>query len=97
MQLYDEIMHKMTLDQLARMVQKGFLYMETNMAAKTDVSRLEERIESLERRVEEGFVAIAREFQDIRNQLKKLDVHDFDILNLQLRMDKVEKKLKTQP
>ena len=84
-------MSKMTLDKLARMVQKGFL----EMATKSDILALEQCIESLERRVEEGFAAVAREFQDIRNQLKRLDIHDVDILNLQVRMDKIEKKLKT--
>ena len=87
----------MTLDKLARMVQKGFLDMETDMAGiRADILKLEQRIERLERRVEEGFAAIARELQDIRDQLKRLDIHDMDILNLRQRVDKIEKQLKTQ-
>lgn len=84
-------MSKMTLDTLAILVQKGFL--ET--AKQSDLLTLTERVDKLEKRMEYGFDMIAQELQDVRNQLKEVDVHSVEILGLQLRLDKIEKKLKT--
>ena len=85
-------MRKMTLDTLARMIQKGFL--ET--AKQVNLLALEKRVDRLEQRVEDGFSMVAQEFKDIHNQLKDVDVRATDIFDLQLRMDKIEKKLKAQ-
>lgn len=89
-------MSKMTLDRLAVMVQKGFLGIENTMAKQSDLLALTERVDRLEKRVEYGFEMVAQEFKDVRNQLKKLDIYDADIIDLQLRMDNVEKRLKAR-
>jgi tetrahydromethanopterin S-methyltransferase subunit G len=85
-------MSKMTLDTLAIMVQKGFL--ET--AKQSDLLALEKRVDKLEKQVAYGFNMVAQEFKDIRNKLEKFDIHEADILDLQLRMDNVEKRLKAR-
>jgi hypothetical protein len=85
-------MSKMTLDTLAIMVQKGFL--ET--AKQSDLLALEKRVDKLEKQVAYGFNMVAQEFKDIRNKLEKFDIHEADILDLQLRMDNVEKILKAR-
>ena len=82
----------MTLDTLARMVQKGFL--ET--AKQADLLALEKRVDNLEKQVEYGFAAVAEEFKNVRAQLKDIDIRAADVLDLQLRMDNVEKRLKIQ-
>ena len=51
---------------------------------------------ALEKRIEYGFEMVAQELKDIRSQLKKLDIYDADIIDLQLRMDNVEKRLKAR-
>lgn len=105
-------MSKMTLDRLARMIQKRFLDIDkkfldvdnkflgidnklAGMAQQKDLLALTERVDRLEKRMECGFEMVAQELKDIRSQLKKVDIHDSDILDLQLRMDKIEKRLKT--
>jgi len=126
-------MSKMTLDKLARMIQKGFLDIDkkfldvdskflgiddkflsienrlatidaklidvdhklAGMAQQKDLLALTERVDRLEKRVEYGFGMVAQEFKDIQSQLKKVDIRDANILDLQLRMDEVEKKLET--
>ena len=85
-------MSKMTLDTLAGMVQKGFL----ESAKRSDLLALTERVDKLEKQMEYGFTAVAQEFKDIRAQLKDMDIRASDIFDLQLRMDKVEKRLKLQ-
>ncbi len=89
-------MSKMTLDGLAIMVQKGFLDIDSKMARQKDLLALTERVDRLEERVNYGFEMVVQEFKDVRNQLKKLDIYDADIIDLQLRMDNVEKRLKTR-
>lgn len=84
-------MSKMTLDTLAIMVQKGFL--ET--AKQSDLIELEKRVDALEKRMDYRFDMIVQELKDIRGRLKETDANAADILNLQLRIDKIEKKLKT--
>jgi tRNA(Leu) C34 or U34 (ribose-2'-O)-methylase TrmL len=73
-------------EQLAIMVQKGFEEMENRMAKKEDLYALTDRVGRLEERVEYGFDMVAQKFKEI----------DFraDILDLQFRVSKIEKKSK---
>jgi hypothetical protein len=85
-------MSKMTLDALAIMVQTGFL--ET--AKRSDLIALEKRVDALEKRMDYRFDMIAQELRDIRGRLKEIDIHAADILDLRLRVDNIEKKMKTR-
>jgi glutathione S-transferase len=85
-------MDKMTLDTLAIMVQNGFL--ET--AKQSNLLALEKRVDALEKRMDYRFDMIAQELKDIRSRLKGADIHAADILDLQLRVDNIEKKMKTR-
>lgn len=88
------------LEQLAIMTQKGIEETATKADFLTLVERvdhLEERMGQLEQRVEYGFDMIAQELREIRAQLKEFDIYaDADIFQLRVRVDKIEKKLKTR-
>ena len=91
-------MSKMTLDILAVMVQKGFeeTAKKVDLLALTErVDLLEERIGRLEQRVEYGFDMVAQELKEIKIQLKEIDARA-DVFGLQLRVDKIEKRMKAR-
>lgn len=93
-------MNEITLDQLAIMVQKGFeetVKTADFFALIERIDRLEERMDRLERRVEYGFETVAKELKEIRIQLNELDARaSNDISRLCLRVDKIERRLKTR-
>jgi tetrahydromethanopterin S-methyltransferase subunit G len=91
---------KMTLGDLAGMVQAGFL----DLAARIDgvrvdlkalslrVDMLEKRMDSLEERMENGFYNIAQELQRIRQQIAET-VTQKEFHTLEARVDVIEKRL----
>lgn len=98
---------KITLDDLADMVQAGFL----DLAARIDgvsvdlkaltlrvdmlerrLGSLEKRMDVLEERVENGFYDITQELQQIRNKIAEV-VTRKEFHALKVRVDTIEKRL----
>lgn len=94
-----EVAGKMTLDKLAIMVQKGFMA----TAKQDDLLALAERVEILEDRMDghdkefkgfhQKFDALFLELKEIRKEIKEADTRG-DVIDLQIRVDKLEKKIK---
>lgn len=82
----------MTLDDLATMVQQGF--MET--AKQVDLSALTERVGGLEKEMKGmhgNFDMVFQQLKEIRDEIKEADTRA-DVVALQIRVAKLEKKVK---
>lgn len=78
---------------LAIMVQKGFEGVATDIKAlNVRITALETRLSKFEKYVENRFDAIAQELKDIRKQIAQVDTRA-EVVDLGLRVDKIEKKL----
>ena len=88
---------KITLDVLAGMVQEGFLEIGERISrvdSKLDlrIDALEKRVDSLEERMENGFYNIMQEIQQIKRLIKQVDTRE-QVAALEVRVDVIEKKI----
>jgi ribosomal protein S15P/S13E len=85
---------KMTIDKLAIMIQEGF----AATASREDLLILTERVGKIERHLNEHdqkFDAVFYELKEIRREIKEVDTRA-DVVDLQIRVSKLEKRVKTQ-
>jgi polyhydroxyalkanoate synthesis regulator phasin len=91
-----------SIDEFARIVNKSFVEMESRMdarfgkiestmATKEDILTLTQRIDKLEKYVNNRFDSISRELKEIRKEIKAIDVRA-DIFELRSRVTKLEQK-----
>lgn len=87
------------IDHLARLVNAGFLEMEKRTAKQEDLLVLIQRVENIEkdlRVADNKFDAVFLELREIRNQIKEIDTRA-DVMTLEIRVGKLEKKLGIRP
>ena len=84
---------KITLEDLARMVQAGFQETATNISTlEQRVAALEKKTAQLDYRMESGFAMVAEEFKKVYKMISMID-YGPEITDLRSRMLRVEKKL----
>lgn len=86
---------EITIESLARMVQKGFLDMREYMDGK--FKKVDKRLEKLEKGqavLEEGQAMLEKGQREIKTELGH-KVHVFDHKGLEFRVEKLEEKVKT--
>ena len=92
-----------SIDEFAMIVNKSFVEMESRMDArfgkiestmagmKEDILALTQRIDKLEKYIDNRFDGISRELKEIRKEIKTIDVRA-DIFDLRSRVAKLEQK-----
>ena len=91
-----------SIDEFAMIVNKSFVEMESRMdarfgkiestmATKDDIIALTQRIDTLEKYIDNRFDGISRELKEIRKEIKTIDVR-VDIFDLRSRVAKLEQK-----
>jgi len=84
---------KITLEKLARMVERGFSETKAEMlATRTDVHKFEQRIDALEKTTEYGLDGIAETLKSIREEMKTLD-RSAEVHDLEVRVGRLERKV----
>lgn len=89
-----------TIDELAVMINKSFEGIELRMAKQEDLLALTARVDHIEKRgggfkkyVEGRFDELFRDIKDIKNQIKAVDTRA-EVVNLEFRVDTIERELK---
>jgi predicted nucleic acid-binding Zn-ribbon protein len=84
---------RITIDDLAIMIQDGFMA----TAKQEDLLALTERVATLEKEMKGmhgNFDMVFQQLKEIRNEIKEVDTRA-DVVDLQIRVSKLEKKIKT--
>lgn len=94
---------RMTLDKLAIMIQEGFMASANQMAKQEHLLALTERVKLIEERLDghdkefkgihDKLDATFSELKEIRKEIKEADSRA-DVVDLQIRVTKLEKKVK---
>lgn len=85
------------VDELAMLINKSFVGVETRMAKQDDLLALTERVVGLEkdmRGMDNNFAVVFGELKSIRKRLDHIEKNDSsaDVVNLDLRVRKLEKR-----
>ncbi len=84
---------KITIEGLARLLQREFRALRTEMATKTELAALKEDLTLLRKDTETGFLAVAQSLKAIHGELKDLKGMDAELTSLRLRVARVERKV----
>ena len=89
-------------EDLVQIANKGFQGIEERMVTKEDfaleIGKINDRLDGLEkemRGMHQNFDAVFLEFKELRNEIKEVDTRA-EVIDLQVRVDKLEKKVRTK-
>jgi predicted nucleic acid-binding Zn-ribbon protein len=82
---------ELRIGELEERMDARFEKIESSMATKDDIIALTQRIDKLEKYIDNRFDGIARELKEIRKEIKTIDVRA-DIFDLRSRVTKLEQK-----
>lgn len=100
--IHNEEKKKITLEYLARMVQRGFEATAFDLASfresiEARVKTLEERMNKFERYVEQEFDTLKAEFKEVKRELHELrkesHVTEADVIALTQRVEHIERQI----